>query len=158
MASKIYVRPPPQVALTAVGYKAAVLFLIIPCLLLHPLGVGLLCWVFVLCSVSWCPFYIYSLAIILLRTSNKIVLWLCVICVFSSRCCGLVCGLRLLHALAILTCMFSFIFLINVFCGALCRSRTVLVHFCRLMITYANSLDPDQDRQNVSTDLDLDPK
>ena len=28
--------------------------------------------------------------------------------------------------------------------------------FCRLLITFANSLDPDQDRQNVSPDLDPD--
>ena len=27
--------------------------------------------------------------------------------------------------------------------------------FCRLLITFANSLDPDQDRQNVGPDLDL---
>ena len=26
--------------------------------------------------------------------------------------------------------------------------------FCRLLIAFANSLDPDQDRQNVSPDLD----
>ena len=26
--------------------------------------------------------------------------------------------------------------------------------FCRLLITFANSLDPDQDRQNVDPDLD----
>ena len=29
-----------------------------------------------------------------------------------------------------------------------------LVSTCRLLITFANSLDPDQDRQNVSPDLD----
>ena len=27
-------------------------------------------------------------------------------------------------------------------------------HFCPLLITYANSLGPDQDRQNVGSDLD----
>ena len=27
-------------------------------------------------------------------------------------------------------------------------------HFCRLVITFANSLDPDQDGQNMGTDLD----
>ena len=27
-------------------------------------------------------------------------------------------------------------------------------YFCHLMITFANSLDPDQDRQNVSPDLE----
>ena len=27
--------------------------------------------------------------------------------------------------------------------------------FCHLLITFANSLDPDQDRQNVGPDLDL---
>ena len=27
--------------------------------------------------------------------------------------------------------------------------------FCRLLITFANNLDPDQDRQNVGPDLDL---
>ena len=27
-------------------------------------------------------------------------------------------------------------------------------NFCRLLITFANSLDPDQDRQNVGPDLD----
>ena len=27
--------------------------------------------------------------------------------------------------------------------------------FCRLLIIFANSLDPDQDRQNVGPDLDL---
>ena len=26
--------------------------------------------------------------------------------------------------------------------------------FCHLLITFANSLDPDQDRQNISPDLD----
>ena len=26
--------------------------------------------------------------------------------------------------------------------------------FCRLLITFANGLDPDQDRQNVGPDLD----
>ena len=26
--------------------------------------------------------------------------------------------------------------------------------FCRLLITFANSLDPDQDQQNVGPDLD----
>ena len=35
-------------------------------------------------------------------------------------------------------------------------SKTILASgdFCRLLITFANSLDPDQDRQNVSPDLD----
>ena len=28
------------------------------------------------------------------------------------------------------------------------------ISFCRLLITFANSLDPDQDRQNVGPDLD----
>ena len=28
------------------------------------------------------------------------------------------------------------------------------VDFCRLLITFANSLDPDQDQQNVGLDLD----
>ena len=27
--------------------------------------------------------------------------------------------------------------------------------FCRLLITFANSLNPDQDKQNVGPDLDL---
>ena len=27
-------------------------------------------------------------------------------------------------------------------------------HFCHLLITFANSLDPDQDQQNVGPDLD----
>ena len=27
-------------------------------------------------------------------------------------------------------------------------------HFCKLLITFANNLDPDQDRQNVVIDLD----
>ena len=27
-------------------------------------------------------------------------------------------------------------------------------HFCRLLITFANSLNPDQERQNVGPDLD----
>ena len=27
--------------------------------------------------------------------------------------------------------------------------------FCRLLLTFANSLDPDQDRRNVGPDLDL---
>ena len=27
-------------------------------------------------------------------------------------------------------------------------------NFCHLLITFANSLDPDQDRQNVGRDLD----
>ena len=30
-------------------------------------------------------------------------------------------------------------------------------YFCRLLITFANSLVPDQKRQNVSHDLDLNP-
>ena len=31
---------------------------------------------------------------------------------------------------------------------------TVTLSFCRLLITFANSLDPDQDGQNVGPDLD----
>ena len=29
-------------------------------------------------------------------------------------------------------------------------------NFCHLLLTFANSLDPEQDRQNVCPDLDLD--
>ena len=32
---------------------------------------------------------------------------------------------------------------------------SMLADFCRLLITFANSVDPDQDWQNVSPDLDL---
>ena len=31
---------------------------------------------------------------------------------------------------------------------------TVIDNFCHLLITFANSLDPDQSRQNVAPDLD----
>ena len=33
------------------------------------------------------------------------------------------------------------------------HSGLSLGHFCRLLITFANSLDPDQYRQNISPDL-----
>ena len=35
-----------------------------------------------------------------------------------------------------------------------CDFATCSVKFGRLLITFANSLDPDQDRQNVGPDLD----
>ena len=33
-------------------------------------------------------------------------------------------------------------------------SSVLTIYFCGLLITYANSLDPDQDRQNVRPDPD----
>ena len=40
--------------------------------------------------------------------------------------------------------------------GVICCSNSFLCsgNFCRLLITFANNLDPDQDRQNVGPDLD----
>ena len=34
------------------------------------------------------------------------------------------------------------------------ESKLASSDFCRLLITFTNSLDPDQDRQNVGPDLD----
>ena len=32
--------------------------------------------------------------------------------------------------------------------------QAIYIDFCRLLITFANNLDPEQDRQNVDPDLD----
>ena len=37
--------------------------------------------------------------------------------------------------------------------GQACSIYFLLVATCRLLITFANSLDPDQDRQNIDCDL-----
>ena len=34
-----------------------------------------------------------------------------------------------------------------------CAKLTSSVDFCHLLITFANSLDPDQDQQNIGPDL-----
>ena len=39
-------------------------------------------------------------------------------------------------------------------CFCIFLTLFLLVATCRLLITFANSLDPDQDRQNVGPDLD----
>ena len=39
--------------------------------------------------------------------------------------------------------------------GELSNSCLVMGDFCCLLITFANSLETDQDRQNISLDLDL---
>ena len=36
-------------------------------------------------------------------------------------------------------------------------ANSLLAATCRLLITFANSFDPDQDRQNVGPDLDPNP-